>query len=233
MLYKSRATSTNNNVYLISLSLSDLQLVISKPFILTLHRLGIQVVLTKAISIIYMLMPVYNSMFHYLAINLDRTLAVARPIWYRATVTKKTCAYICILVWLVSLLITIVRGATFPIVKGDLVAKLQHVTSALIILCGLSYLVCYGIILKIVFRRRVINAGTVQSKEKHKSMWSLSTTEKKTLRVSVGITIAYVILNFPTAISYFFGVSNYQKWLRLCHLLNCSVDSMIYFWLNV
>ena len=236
MLYRFRRTSTNNHVYLISLSLSDLHVVLVKPVMLTLHIVGIHNIQletqTEKIGMSYLIMTVYNSLCHYVFITLDRLLAVSRPFWYRVTITRKICVYTCLLIWSVSILFAILRATAMNVIDKPLIYKLQCVTSSIMISCGIFYLICYSVILKIVFRRRAIKTTLEHSQQSKISDWTLSTSEKHTLKISAGITISYMILNFPTAISYFFEVADYQKWLRLCFLMNCSVDSIIYFFLH-
>ena len=251
-IYKTKTRLTNNHVYLISLSLSDLHIALARPILRSLKIL--EVLQYSSFTLPYLLMTVYNSLLHYLIITIDRLIAVRRPLWYRVKVTKRKCIYSCLLVWVVSFVIAVIRAIVVYLLDQEITESSQYVTCLIIIVCGVAYVVCYGWIVRTVFQRRTMIPGntTISGEERESSdptsnrrdisltknklrkrlSFTLSQSELKTMKISASITISYVVLNLPIAISYLHGQAEYQRWLRLLYMLNCSVDSFTYFWLN-
>ena len=221
-----RRTLGNSSLIIASLSMADLVIVVVRPAVYILVKMEY----IKNMIVMYSipLGTAYNSFFHILLMTSHRFLAAKFPLWYRVNMTRKWTKFTCILTWILSLLMTasiFVAGQFMHFM--DLASVFSAIFSVLVLATGCVCLICYIYITAITSRRsRTLTHNGSARQISHDS-------QIKTLKISLAITLTYIVLNFPPTIMYLLNYhQKWHKWLRVLYLLNSTLNSVIYFWLN-
>ena len=228
MFYRKKCELSTNNIVLISLSCADLLYVLISPITITLYIKTIKV----AHGYFYdslIIFAIFNSVLHLLLMAVDRLIAITKPFWHHIVVSKKKVAMLCLGIWLLTAILILAIGfhkkSLFDetgISMHEIYAVDIYVILSLILIVSILIPTIYiYICIKIVRRSRNLTNG--QSREQHH--W-------KTAKTSGLICISFILLNAPFAIQYLIKVWNIDKWLYIVQLANCSVNSLIYFWIN-
>ena len=232
LLYRIRKYATSNEVYLASLSVADLVYVLIKPLNFAFYQ---QNILVRESAAMATMTAVINVVFHLLVMTTDRYIAVHKPFWHKLKINKKHALKVCIAAWTITILIATTCITLDWYYDFQLRRIFGYIKSSLILFSGVCYLTCYSYIIVYVVKKRNNITQTRQSSQRKVSTASITSwyqalnqSEIRTIRMSAAISISFILLQYPSAIADLIQ-SPYSTWFHMIGLLNCSVDSLIYF----
>ena len=153
ILIRNRERLTNYECHLLSLSISDLLVGISKGSVSFIITIGvIKVPTDQELSIVWF--SVACSLSHTAAITCDRLLAVLYPMKHRVLSTRRNIMIMLVIAWSFSLLV-------FPI-TFTAIHDIKLCLSVVILITSILILISYGFIINkaVIKRRRFLSTST-------------------------------------------------------------------------
>ena len=135
---------------------------------------------------------------------------------------------VCISTWILFALVTSSIFITEQFLNIMKLAPIFSTTfSSLLLVTGCVCIVCYTYITVTTYRRiHTFTQNDSATQMSHE--WQM-----KTLKISLIITLTFIAVNVPPALMYLLKYhKKWHKWLRVLYLLNCVLNSVIYFWIN-
>ena len=216
ILIRNRKKLTNYECLLLSLSVSDLLVGLSKGPVTLLISIGVITVPTdQELSMLWFSLAC--SLSHTVAITLDRLVAVAYPIKLRMLSTRKNTMVLLIIVWSFSLLV-------FPITLTSSNIRIKLCLAILIIITSIVILISYSFIIhKAVIKRRRFfsssnsNDQTVKMKKNFNLVWMCFIISMTFIAMMLPFSISAIIYDEPP-VSF-----------RLPVVANSMINPMLYF----
>ena len=189
ILIRNRKRLTNYECLLLSLSISDIFVGLSKGSVNLLVRIGtIQIATDQDLSMLWF--SVACSLSHTVAITLDRLVAVCYPLRHRMLSTRKNIMVLLMITWSFSLLV-------FPITLASSNIRIRLCLAILIIITSIVILISYSFIIHkaVIKRRRFLSSSntndqSVKMKKEFNLVW-----------ICFVIAVTFIAMMLPFSIS--------------------------------
>ena len=178
-----------------------------------------------------------NSVLHLGLLTGERLIAVRKPFWHRVYVTPQRTVGACAVIWITSVALAMVLALVEYFVGKGIFLIYIYIAIIMVTSSTVMILVSYVYIFYIVNGKCRYEAGKRKSANSLLCVRGKKRSERKTLAMTSAICISYVFLSFPTVI-VFFVLKNgshhrdLKEWTKLLYIVQCSWDSLIYFWIN-
>ena len=217
ILIKNRKRLTNYECLLLSLSVSDLLVGLSKGSVNLLISIGIRRVVTDEEQLI-VCFSIACSLSHTVAITMDRLLAVVCPMKHRVLSTRKNMIWLLIIAWSFSLLV-------FPIS----LISIKHVIlslAVLIIPISVVIIISYSFIIHkaVIKRRRFFSTSNSDSSEQSIKL----KREINLVCMCFVISLTFIIMTVPFSISALIH-DNQSLNTRVLLVANSITNPLMYF----
>ena len=172
------------------------------------------------------------SVFTAFAVCLERTLAIMVPFYYEARITPRRLIVTPVSAWIVFSLFDASRFVGFPI------GPLAGVRSVVLLVCLVSTVVCYGLLIRVANKHRKQIASqevAVQSAEHREK----NIRENKSLKMAIYVNGAYLLCYVPLVVGLVVKIFSDLKegemfvmnsWMGTMVFLNASLNPVIYCW---
>ena len=208
---------TSNDVFILSLSISDLLYAILRSMFVALHLIS-----DPEFERSLIMVALFIIVMHLLLLTVDRFFAVLFPIWHRVKVTKRKTVLACVGIWLITGLVSLSGYIIDVFIQLQTEQIYSIVSMTLIFVSGSSYVIIYSLIAyKVKMQSKAFKTSTVKK---------TGNGQRRTIKISVLICSVFIVTNFPAAITAFLHIC--QRWMFLLQLASCSLDSVVYFWMG-
>ena len=213
LLYKQPFKSPNT--ILTSLALAELVFLVTKPSFLTLQVLRI---LSDQLRDFFTVCNSLNTILHLMVLTADRLIAVLLPFWHHVHATRQKTLAVCIMAWLVVFMLGFVAYVT-NWMKG-----MGVILGLTILVTSVIYLLSYICIIRVSLSRGKMRRTDTLARH-------TPNPHLKTIWMSFLIVLSFIVINTPQVIACFME-SPHCRIMTTLRLISCSVDSLIYFWVN-
>ncbi|XP_069484939.1 proto-oncogene Mas-like [Ambystoma mexicanum] len=228
-----RIKRTKYTIYIINLAVADLiyltfiSIVMCITFVLYLKANSIE----NAFNIVYGLEIIldfgkYADMFFLTAISVERCMSVYCPIWYRNNRPKNQSVFVCVIIWGLSVLVTLVNNVGCPSeifheISGRCTSVLVFI-AVLVFLVVIPLMIISSLILLITIRR------TSRQVQPSKIIIVIVASVVVFLISVAPVTLLWLLL-YLDAYPSSFSIEGFFFAVYLCISINSSVNPFIYF----
>ena len=226
----------NANYLLAMLAVSDLLTAcLTQPIFVAFH---VEMLLNKTSCVTSTILTAFRSLttmasvFTAFAVCLERTLAIMVPFYYEAWITPRRLIVTPVSAWIVFSLFDASRFVGFPI------GPIAGVRSVVLVICLVSTVVCYGLMVRAANKHRnqiAFQEEAVQSAEHREK----NIRENKSLKTAIYVNGAYFLCYMPLAVGLVVKIFSDLKegemftmnsWMGTMVFLNASLNPVIYCW---